>query len=67
MGLLRRETVRGRTLILSIHQLADAQRVCDRFILLSAGQVRGSGGLAELRAQTGLSNGSLEDIFLALT
>lgn len=67
MGLLRRQTARGRTLILSIHQLRDAERVCDRFILLSAGQVRGSGGLAELRAQTGLPNGSLEDIFLALT
>ncbi|MGL3108846.1 ABC transporter ATP-binding protein [Bradyrhizobium sp. BR 1432] len=67
MGLLRRQTARGRTLILSIHQLRDAERVCDRFILLSAGQVRGSGGLAQLRAQTGLPNGSLEDIFLALT
>ncbi|WP_439400266.1 ABC transporter ATP-binding protein (plasmid) [Bradyrhizobium sp. PMVTL-01] len=67
MGVLRRQTARGRTLILSIHQLAEAERVCDRFILLSAGQVRGSGGLAELRGQTGLPNASLEDIFLALT
>lgn len=67
MGVLRRQSRRGRTLILSIHQLPDAERVCDRFILLSAGQVRGSGGLAELRVQTGLPNGSLEDIFLALT
>jgi ABC-2 type transport system ATP-binding protein len=67
MGVLRRQTARGRTLILSIHQLADAERVCDHFILLSAGQLRGSGGLAELRARTGLPNGSLEDIFLALT
>ncbi|MGY4625417.1 ABC transporter ATP-binding protein [Bradyrhizobium sp. USDA 4486] len=67
MGVLRRQTARGRTLILSIHQLADAERVCDRFILLSAGQVRGSGGLGELRAQTGLPSGSVEDIFLALT
>ncbi|MET3299032.1 ABC transporter ATP-binding protein [Bradyrhizobium diazoefficiens] len=67
MGVLRRQAARGRTLILSIHQLPDAERVCDRFILLSAGQVRGSGGLAELRAKTGLPNGSLEEIFLALT
>jgi ABC-2 type transport system ATP-binding protein len=67
MGVLRQQAARGRTLILSIHQLSDAERVCDRFILLSAGQVRGSGGLAELRAQTGLPNGSLEEIFLALT
>ncbi|RQH09466.1 ABC transporter ATP-binding protein [Bradyrhizobium sp. RP6] len=67
MSVLRRQTARGRTLILSIHQLVEAERVCDRFILLSAGQVRGSGGLAELRGQTGLPNASLEDIFLALT
>ena len=67
MGILRRQTALGRTLILSIHQLRDAERVCDRFILLSAGQVQGSGELTELRAQTGLPNGSLEDIFLALT
>ncbi len=67
VGVLRNETARGRTLILSIHQLADAERVCDRFILLSAGRVRGIGGLAELRAETGLRGGSLEELFLALT
>jgi ABC-2 type transport system ATP-binding protein len=67
VGVLRNETARGRTLILSIHQLADAERVCDRFILLSGGRVRGMGGLAELRTETGLPTGSLEEIFLALT
>src|SRR5262249_28080418 len=67
MGVLRRQTECGRTLILSIHQLQDAERVCDRFILLSEGQVRRSAALAELRAPTELPNGSLEDIFLALT
>jgi len=67
IGVLREQTAYGRTLILCIHQLADAERICDRFILLSAGRVRGIGGLADLRAQTGLGTGSLEDIFLALT
>lgn len=67
IGFLRSQAARGRTLILSIHQLADAERVCDRFVLLSAGRVRGIGGLAELREQTGLPTGSLEDIFLAVT
>jgi ABC-type multidrug transport system ATPase subunit len=57
----------GRTLIVSIHQLADAERVCDRFVLLSDGHVRGIGTLEMLRAQTRLNTGSLEDIFLALT
>jgi len=67
VDLFRTEAARGRTFILAIHQLADAERVCDRLILLAAGRVRGSGTLDELRAQTRLPAGSLEDIFLALT
>jgi len=57
----------GRTLVLAIHQLADAERMCDRFVLLADGRVRGFGRLDELRAQTRLLSGSLEDVFLALT
>src|SRR5215472_4058177 len=64
---LRKAAGVGRTFILAIHQLADAERVCDRFILLAGGQVRGIGTLRELRTQTGISQGSLEEIFLALT
>src|SRR5438874_250897 len=65
--LLRNQAARGRTSILAIHQLLDAERVCDRLILLAGGRVRGSCTLDELRAQTSLPAGSLEDIFLALT
>src|SRR6266498_3111609 len=36
MALLRSQAERGRTLMLSIHQLVDAARVCDRLILLSS-------------------------------
>jgi ABC-2 type transport system ATP-binding protein len=67
VNLLRRETAKGRTFVLAIHQLADAERVCDRFILLADGRVRGAGTLNDLRARTGISDGSLEDVFLALT
>ena len=67
IGVLRRHAERGRTFVLAIHQLADAERVCDRFVLLAGGQVRGLGTLDELRAATSLPSGSLEDIFLALT
>ncbi len=66
MTLLRREAQRGRGLLLSIHQLTDAERVCDRFVLLAAGRVRGEGTLAELRAAAGLPAGGLEEVFLAL-
>jgi ABC-type multidrug transport system ATPase subunit len=66
-GVLREEATKGRTIVLAIHQLMDAERVCDRFILLADGRVRGAGTLNDLRARTGMADGSLEDIFLALT
>src|SRR6202043_3852584 len=53
MGGLRDVACRGRSLVLAIHQLMDAERVCDRFVLLADGQVRGIGTLDELRARTG--------------
>ncbi len=64
---LRRAAGEGRTLVLAIHQLADAERVCDRFMLLDDGRVRGCGTLSELRGRVELPDASLEDIFLALT
>jgi ABC-2 type transport system ATP-binding protein len=67
MAVLRRVASGGRTLLLSIHQLRDAEQVCDRFALLADGRIRGIGTLDELRARTGRSSGTLEDIFLALT
>jgi ABC-2 type transport system ATP-binding protein len=67
VGVIRAEAGKGRGLLLAIHQLIDAERICDRFVLLSDGHVRGSGTLGDLRACTGLPTGSLEDIFLALT
>jgi len=67
MALLRRVAAGGRTLVLAIHQLNDAERVCDRFVLLAGGAIRGVGTLDELRAKTGLPAGGLEDMFLALT
>ena len=66
MGVLREVAGNGRTLVLAIHQLIDAERVCDRFVLLVAGRIRGAGTLAELRAQTGMAAAGLEDVFLAL-
>ena len=69
MALLRSGPSRGRTLFVSIHQLVDAGRMCDRLVLLSRGRVAGVGTLDELRAQAGLAQGEagLEEVFLALT
>ena len=62
---LRAHAALGRTIFLSIHQIADAARVCDRIVLLSSGTVRGEGTAAELVAKGGAVD--LEGAFLALT
>ena len=67
MTLLRSESATGRTLFVSIHQLVDAAKVCDRLVLLNAGKRVAEGTLSELRAQANLKDGGLEEIFLALT
>ncbi len=67
MSLLKDHTASGRTLMLSIHQLVDAGRVCDRLVLLSAGKVVGEGTVDELRVRANVSHGGIEEIFLALT
>ena len=64
---LRGAAASGRTFMLAIHQLADAERVCDRFLLLSHGCLRGEGTLDRLRERTRLPAAHLEEIFLALT
>lgn len=69
---LRIHAARGRTLFLSIHQIADAARFCDRFILLSNGRVCGEGTVDELASLAAGRDASkdyqnLEEVFLALT
>jgi ABC-type multidrug transport system ATPase subunit len=67
MTLMRRLAAHGRTFTLAIHQISDAERVCDRFILLADGRVCGDGSLDDLRARIGQATARLEDVFLALT
>ena len=69
--LLRSETATGRAIVLSIHQISDAARVCDRFVLLSNGRVCGEGTFQELTAVAEARSGerptNLDEVFLALT
>jgi ABC-2 type transport system ATP-binding protein len=67
MGVLRRVASGGRALLLSIHQLRDAEQVCDRLALLADGRIRGVGTLEELRGQANRPSANLEEVFLALT
>jgi ABC-type multidrug transport system ATPase subunit len=68
---LRSYASAGRTMFLSIHQIRDAARVCDRFVLLSGGRARGEGTLQDLAtvaaARGSKASDDLEEVFLALT
>jgi ABC-2 type transport system ATP-binding protein len=68
---LREHAAAGRALFLSIHQISEAARVCDRFVLLSGGRVCGEGTLQELTAlahsRGAAPSERLEEVVLALT
>ena len=67
MDLLRQYRIR-RTMILSIHQLSEAEKICDRFLLLGQGRLLAIGTLDELRRQASLPpEATLEEVFLAIT
>ena len=67
MALLTEQARGGRTLFLSIHQLGDAARICDRLVLLNGGKVVAEGTLPELAALANTTSMALDEIFLALT
>ena len=57
----------GRTLLLSIHELSLAERLCENFLLLAEGRLLATGPLADLRQQAGIETGGLDRVFFALT
>jgi ABC-2 type transport system ATP-binding protein len=60
----------GRTLFVSIHQILEAGRFCDRLVLLSNGRVYAQGTAQELTAmaagRSGETPADFEEVFLAL-
>lgn len=67
METLRATAKSGRTLVLAIHQLHDAVRLCDRLLLLNNGRIAAAGTLNDLQQRAGKAHADIEDIFLALT
>ena len=57
----------GASVLMSTHILATAERYCDRFIILHKGKLIAMGNLDELREKTGLTNATLDDIYIHLT
>jgi ABC-2 type transport system ATP-binding protein len=61
-GLRRRQ---GTTIVLTTHDMAEAERLCDRIGFIAHGKLVGEGTAAELKQAAGCE--TLEDTFLALS
>ncbi len=57
----------GRTLIYTTHYMEEAERLCDRVLILNAGRAVAVGTQAELALASGVPDANLEHVFLALT
>ncbi|WP_025333071.1 ABC transporter ATP-binding protein [Paenibacillus sabinae] len=66
LKLLETERRRGAGVLMSTHVLDTAEKICDSFVLVSAGKVAASGTLEHIRAAAGLPEASLFDCFDAL-
>jgi ABC-2 type transport system ATP-binding protein len=65
--LLQTRVRHGATVILTTHILEVAERMADRIGIIQRGRLLAEGTLDELRARTGESGATLEDVFLDLT
>lgn len=57
----------GATVLLTTHDMDEAERVCDRIAIIHRGRFIVEGTLDELRERVGRAGASLEDIFIELT
>lgn len=55
----------GKSVVLSTHNMTEAQKLCDRVAIINRGKIAGLGTLDELTARTAQTD--LEEIFLQLT
>lgn len=66
LRLLDEERRRGAGVLMSTHVLDTAEKICDSFVLISAGRVAASGTLEDIRSAAGLPGAPLFDCFDAL-
>ncbi|MDE0869522.1 MAG: ABC transporter ATP-binding protein [Candidatus Poseidoniaceae archaeon] len=64
-ALVRQLRDEGGTVIYSTHQLAEAQQVCDRIVIIHNGEIRADGSPSKLLEDTGTV--SLEEAYVSLT
>jgi ABC-2 type transport system ATP-binding protein len=65
--LLRQRAAAGGTVFLSTHTLTMADEIANRIGIIHRGELRFVGTFDQLRQQMGFGEGTLEDLYLALT
>ena len=55
------------TVLLTTHDMAEAERVCDRIAIIHHGRFIALGTVDELKVEAGCPDGSLEDVFFKMT
>ena len=65
--LLKGRAEAGAAILLTTHVLSIAPNLCDRYLLLQKGQLKGAGNLADLRQHFEMPSASLEDIYIRMT
>ncbi len=67
LDMIEKEKQRGAGILMSTHVLDTAEKVCDRFLLISNGKLIAEGTLADIQQRSALPDGSLFDCFHILT
>lgn len=65
--LLKVRAEAGAAILLTTHVLSIAPNLCDRYLLIQKGQLKGAGNLADLRQHFEMPSASLEDIYIRMT
>ena len=67
LDLMVKKKEENRTVLMSTHILATAEKYCDRFLIMDKGQIVAFGNIDELREQTGLNGKTLDEIYIYVT
>ncbi|MBU0278074.1 ABC transporter ATP-binding protein [Gemella sp. zg-1178] len=61
------EKEKGKSILMSTHILATAEKYCDNFVIIHEGKILASGDLEKLRNKFNMPAASLDEIYLSIT
>ncbi|MDM8328408.1 ABC transporter ATP-binding protein [Staphylococcus felis] len=67
LDLMKSKRDENKTVLMSTHILATAEKYCDRFMIIDNGEIVAFGNLDELREQTNMQECSLDEIYIKVT